>query len=183
MDSLFYGKVFNQDIGSWDVGNVTNMSELFAYSSFNRDIGSWDVSNVTDMSGMFAYADSFNQDISHWCVEQIETEPSGFAIVCPLQKEYYPVWGTCPFPENIEHNMETELFSVYPNPTNSTFTIELREPIRGELEIHNLNGQLIHKQPILSTSEQINMTLYSRGIYFVTVKSEVWVRTEKVSKY
>ena len=41
---------FNQDIGNWDVSNVTNMGEMFAEAeSFNQDIGNWDVSNVTDM--------------------------------------------------------------------------------------------------------------------------------------
>ena len=42
---------FNQDIGNWDVSNVTDMSFMFTNAtSFNQDIGNWDVSNVTDMS-------------------------------------------------------------------------------------------------------------------------------------
>ena len=44
---------FNQDISSWDVSSVTNMSGMFRSKFFNQDIGSWDVSSVTDMSGMF----------------------------------------------------------------------------------------------------------------------------------
>ena len=52
---------FNQDIGSWDVLSVTNMSFMFNMaSSFNQDISSWDVSSVTDMSSMFAQATNFN---------------------------------------------------------------------------------------------------------------------------
>lgn len=83
MDSLFYGKWdFNQDIGSWDVSNVTDMSYMFSGAhNFNQDIGAWDVSNVTDMSGMFSgfpydgYAPvtttNFNQDISSWNVSKV----------------------------------------------------------------------------------------------------------------
>ena len=175
---------FNQDIGPWIVSNVTDMSFMFAYAkSFNQDIGDWDVSNVTDMTWMFNNAWAFNQDLSYWCVENISSEPNDFAKTCPLQAEYYPVWGTCPEPESIDEIEVSGLFSIYPNPTNSTFTLDLSAPIRGELEIHNLNGQLIHRRSIQSTSEQIEMTPYPNGIYFVTVRSDAWVRSEKVVKY
>ena len=45
-------------------------------SSFNQDISSWDVSQVTDMSYMFVGASTFNQDISAWCVTNIASEPT-----------------------------------------------------------------------------------------------------------
>jgi len=39
---------FNQNIGDWDVSNVTDMRQMFrGATSFNQDIGDWDVSNVT----------------------------------------------------------------------------------------------------------------------------------------
>ena len=44
-----FGKsnAFNQDIGNWNVSNVTNMWAMFSGASdFNQDIGNWDVSNV-----------------------------------------------------------------------------------------------------------------------------------------
>ena len=41
---------FNQDIGNWDVSNVTDMNSMFYRAkSFNQDIGNWDVSKVTEM--------------------------------------------------------------------------------------------------------------------------------------
>ena len=54
MNGMFYNTSFNQDINSWDVSNVTDMSNMFdeAYS-FNQSLNDWDVSSVTNMQKMF----------------------------------------------------------------------------------------------------------------------------------
>ena len=65
-------------------------------SSFNQNIGSWDVSSVTDMSGMFFGASAFNQNLSGWCVTNIPTLPSDFDTGSALTVANRPVWGTCP---------------------------------------------------------------------------------------
>jgi surface protein len=61
---------FNEEIGNWDVSNVTNMSQMFDESSFNQDIGIWDVTKVTSMVAMFEET-PFNQDLSSWNVSSV----------------------------------------------------------------------------------------------------------------
>ena len=62
---------FNQDISSWDVSSVTDMGGMFWNTAFNQDIGAWDVSSVTNMSNMFRDNSSFNQPIGNWDVSGV----------------------------------------------------------------------------------------------------------------
>ena len=53
------------------------------------------------MTEMFYVATSFNQDLSQWCVSNITTEPTNFALGATNWTLPRPVWGTCPRGENI----------------------------------------------------------------------------------
>jgi surface protein len=45
---------FNQNIGNWNVSNVTTMDSMFwAATAFNQDIGNWDISSLTNATDMF----------------------------------------------------------------------------------------------------------------------------------
>jgi surface protein len=97
---MFYNaQCFNQDLSSWDVSSVTNLSATFkqCYSlRSNASFSGWDTSSVTDMSStftncnfttaglsgwdtssvtsmyaMFNSADYFNEDIGSWDVSNV----------------------------------------------------------------------------------------------------------------
>ena len=51
-------------IASWDVSEVTDLSNLFEdQAGFNEDLSRWNVSNVEYMSSMFAGATSFDREL------------------------------------------------------------------------------------------------------------------------
>ena len=90
---------FNQDIGSWNTAQVTDMQFMFysdSASVFNQDIAKlehrksdyyeiyvlfrfcvqpshwgWNTAQVTTMFGMFYQASAFNQDIGSWNTEKV----------------------------------------------------------------------------------------------------------------
>ena len=66
------GAAVCNDMPSWDVSLVTDMSELFRdKTSFNQPIGGWNMSSVTNMNHMLAAAESFNQPIGAWDVSSV----------------------------------------------------------------------------------------------------------------
>ena len=88
--------LFDPDISSWDVSNVTNMAEMFGtensnsvkrWFKFNQDISSWDVSKVTDMSNMFSGGKIFNQDISKWDISNVTDMRDMFSWALQFNKD------------------------------------------------------------------------------------------------
>jgi surface protein len=77
--------VFNQNIGSWDVSNVTSMFGMFnSASAFNQDLSGWDVGNVLFMNGMFLLAIAFNNNgsalINNWNTSNLASAQQMFRL-------------------------------------------------------------------------------------------------------
>jgi hypothetical protein len=85
-DATYYGitvlrnRTFNQNINSWNTGNVINMTAVFYGSRlFNQPLDNWDTSKVKGMAQMFSYAVAFNQPLprngNKWNTVSVTTVP------------------------------------------------------------------------------------------------------------
>lgn len=71
------------------------MSAMFSNSIFNNSLN-LNTINVIDMRAMFRNNIFFNQDLSHWCVSKIMTEPKFFRTSATnFSQLNQPNWGTC----------------------------------------------------------------------------------------
>ena len=71
---------------------------------------------------------------------------------------------------------------IYPNPNEGKFTIENKTniPLKTEIEIYNINSKKIYSGFTMDTSVEFDLSGFSKGLYFVKVSNERWVKTGKV---
>ncbi|MCJ8291737.1 MAG: T9SS type A sorting domain-containing protein [Crocinitomicaceae bacterium] len=97
-----------------------------------------------------------------------------------VQAFYNSGMDVCNDPFASVSSLEEELFSVFPNPTNGKFTIDI-PTITSELrvEVIDVYGQIVYSSPITENETQIDLK-ESSGLYFVTVIGNGSYRTTKL---
>lgn len=63
--------------------------------------------------------------------------------------------------------------TIYPNPNNGTFYVDVESPINGTIEIMTLQNQIIFELEITcaETLYKIALKQYSKGPYIVKIKN------------
>jgi hypothetical protein len=78
----------------------------------------------------------------------------------------------------LENASASTLFSVFPNPSNHSFTIQCNMQ-NAELKIVDVVGRIVYQQILTSPNQQITHS-FAPGIYFVKVRDEEMVLTKKL---
>jgi hypothetical protein len=81
----------------------------------------------------------------------------------------------------IERHHLSEI-SIYPNPANDLITIELGTDGRFTIEIVSLSGQLLYSGKMEGLSHELDLSSFQHGVYFITVRSKKFIKTEKIIK-
>jgi len=76
---------------------------------------------------------------------------------------------------SIDEQPENQNIQIYPNPTNSTITIniEANTSVNGyKVEINNLLGQTVYVSTMNTTKKTIDLSTLENGVYFVKILDE-----------
>lgn len=95
-----------QHISNWDTGLVTDMTDMFKeYGYFDQPLH-WDMSQVTTTYQMFHNAQTFDQDISSWDLQNCETTEWMFRGATWFNNGGQPLRWTLPKVTNVQRMFE-----------------------------------------------------------------------------
>jgi len=75
-----------------------------------------------------------------------------------------------------------EQFRIFPNPVQNLLFIETNGNSSWSVEVTSLNGQMIYSKEMEGTTDQIDFTSFTTGVYFITIVSKDFVTTRKIIK-
>lgn len=142
-----------------------------------------------------------NPDTSNGILSQGDTPISNFVFRAMKFAQDYPAFnGKDLFPPgdpielNSEANSPCSLLSekefnvtditIYPNPANGIFNIELKSLSNISFDVYDITGKTILNRIDIKTNKSVlNLSNYSEGIYFIKLISEDGTITKKLINY
>lgn len=154
----------------------------------NRTQADWyNINTIDSKSTAYTYAASY-------CVNNLQRKliQKNFAAA-PRNSIYNILAPSCPrimiATLNYENNFKPVILSVYPNPVNDYMTLQMHQPIDGDLkfEIYDISGKLYFTQEIKNnvngiSKHYINTTELSQGVYILNINAAGYSQTTKFIK-
>ncbi|HUH74862.1 MAG TPA: BspA family leucine-rich repeat surface protein [Chitinophagales bacterium] len=188
---------FNQPLENWDVSNVTDMRWMFNNaSSFNQSIGNWKLNDEVLLDLLLSNSgldcQNYNRTLIGWTsnpltpanlslgAEGIKYGAEGVEARNQLLSRGWTITDDgldedCKsIITSISNRSKSDLLSVYPNPNQGSFTIEIfGENKNATLEIINVLGQKVFSQELknLNGKQTIPADLrnHGKGIYWINL--------------
>lgn len=179
------------------LSDVKDMSQMFSGAiSFNQSIGKWNINNVLQMGNMLSNSgldcQNYNQTLIGWTnnpqtpdslslgADGIEYGTEGVEARNLLLSKGWTITDggldeDCDLiTSNLEHRSKSDLISVYPNPNQGNFTIEIFGENRNvTLEIVNVLGQKVFSKQLKKLNGkqtiQADLSSHGKGVYFINL--------------
>jgi hypothetical protein len=68
----------------------------------------------------------------------------------------------------LNERVQNASFLVFPNPSEGIFTLKFNELPTNNIQITDISGRIIEEVRIRSEVSKIDLSRYSKGIYFLT---------------
>lgn len=82
---------------------------------------------------------------------------------------------------SFEEVQEEKQIEIYPNPTSDNFIIKLPESMKGAVvAVYDVTGKIVKQQTVNTKQLMIDVTAFSKGLYFVTAQKEERVLSTKL---
>jgi hypothetical protein len=73
--------------------------------------------------------------------------------------------------------------TLYPNPASDNITVEIASLAKTQtISIYNIQGQLLIQQPMMQAKTNIDISAFSKGLYFLKVENEKSIAVKKFVK-
>ena len=183
-------------LGLWDNPILSDLNALEGLTSINGSIELSNNNSLTTLKGLdnlmaesiHSLHITYNNHLSTCAIQSIcdylaipymLIEIHDNATGCSSEEEV----DTACMSLSVDSGIAQELFSIYPNPASSGFTIESTkiQPV-SNLSIMNLQGILILKCSIRDTRTLINVNNMLNGIYFVRITTLNTINNFKLIK-
>lgn len=134
---------------------------------------------LPDMNGFYLLNRNFNGrdtiDIM-WNYQNIKNinEMHVVAFVQNINtKEVYQARMDHAIPFSVDENEMEIAMNVYPNPTHNFVHLEFPENTReGNIEIRDLTGRLVYSEKMTTTSAEMNVSSFSKGMYMIHFRND-----------
>ena len=171
--SLLKLKCHINALDSLDVS--VNIGLIHLYCGYNQ-LTSLDISNNTQL---IEFSIESMYSLGEICVWELPFPPEGMLYINTGSPNAY-FNAECSTAGNEPHNEGR--ISIYPNPTHGSFHMEAVKTAAYSIEISTPNGQLLHSTEFEGSSWQIDLSSFKNGVYFITIRSNDFLTTQRVIK-